>query len=293
MAINSSFPSREEYLKLKRKRKIVRYSLIAFLLILLFGVLSFISYRPGLRISKVELNGGILVTQSDVEKESLSFMSGTYYFVVPRNNAFVFPKEPLKQHLLNSFKRIETINIEREDFTSIKIDITERKPVAIWCDSLPNQSSAKVSTSTISSNSSSSHCYFMDRDGTIFAEAPYFSGDAYFKYYGNISTTTPISQSYIASTTQFYEVSNFIAYAKSLDIHPQYLVAEQDGQFSLVLSGGGEIYFDLKEPLSKTAKNLEALLKTQAISSIRAYDLPIQYIDLRFGNKLFYKLKGE
>ncbi len=70
-----------------------------------------------------------------------------------------------------------------------------------------------------------------------------------------------------------------------------YLVAKEGDEFSLVVSGGGEIYFDIKESLSKVADNLEALLRTPELATSTSRDLPVEYIDMRFGNKLFYKLK--
>ena len=287
MPINQ-LPQREEYLKKKRNRKIIKWSLLTALFLVIAIGLSYASYRPKLRISKVVLSGGILVTQEDVWEKSLSFLKGSYFWIAPHDNAFIYPRKALEKHLKESFKRIDTIDMHREDFNTIVVTITERKPVATWCNRLPGQ----VSVSLKSPNDYL-QCYFIDQNSTIFAEAPYFSGDAYFKYYGLVSTSTPIGTYYIASSTLFDEISEFIERTKQMSIRPIYLIAKDNGEFSLVIEGGGEIYFDLKEPLSKTTSNLEALLRTPALSTSTSSILPIQYIDLRFSNKLFYKLKGE
>lgn len=128
----------------------------------------------------------------------------------------------------------------------------------------------------------------------MFAKAPIFSGDAYFKYYGLVASTTessPIGQEFMASTTEFADISNFVFKAKELKIKPLYIEAKDNGEsFLLFVAGGGEIYFDTKEPLSVVGQNLEALLRTPVFAS-STWNLPIEYIDLRYGNKLFYKLK--
>jgi len=278
--------SHEEYLKKKRNKKLWKWGVVVFLIIFIIGIASYLSHRTEVRISKVELNGGILVTQADVESKALIYMYGSYVWLFPRNNALWYPHSALEQYLTETFKRIDTIKIHRKGFQTLVVDIKERKPFAIWCNS------PKVSTTTPIMEDGSEDCYFIDQNSTVFAKAPNFSGDAYFKYYGLIPTVddSPIGKEYIVNTTEFNEISNFVSKTKELSIRPLYLLAKDDGEFSLVLSGGGEIYFDMKESLSNISQNLEALLKTSVFASTTG-DLPVEYIDLRYGNKLFYKLK--
>jgi hypothetical protein len=278
---------REEYIKKKRKKKLIKISLFFLVLIILFSLTVYISHLHQIRISKVELSGGILVTQSDVEKETLSFMYGSYYWMFPKNNSFIYPHNDLEKYLKEKFKRIDTINIRLKNLQTISVEITERKPQAMWCDGLP---SGEMSTSTQASLPE--HCYFMDDNSTIFVEAPYFSGDAYFKYYGLVSTSSPvIGAEYIASSTEFRDLSEFVSNIKQMSADPIYLLAKDNGEFTLVLSSGAKIYFDTKEPLSKTSANLGALLHSGTFSTTSDPTLSVDYIDLRFGNKLFYKLK--
>jgi cell division septal protein FtsQ len=276
MALNN-LPQREEYLRKKRNRKLLKYGIVIFTLLSLIGLTSYLSHRQELRISKVNLSGEVILTETDLEIETLNFLHGSYLWLYPKNNSLWYSRKKLEKHLASTFRRIETINIEREGFHTLNISITERKPFAIWCSSI------SAGPNTI--------CYFMDQNGTIFSEAPYFSGDAYFKYYGLVSTSSPIGSQYIASSTKFAEISNFIESVRGLSIRPVYLLAKQGGEFSLVLVGGGEIYFNEKDSLSLALQNLEALLKTPALS-LKNGILPVDYIDLRYGNKLFYKLKS-
>lgn len=298
--VSNTYPKREEYLKKKRNRKIVRYALIVFLLLLIIGLTSYISFRPELRISKAVLTGGVLVTEEAVEEKSFSYMNGNYFWLFPKNNALWYSRKGLEKYLSDEFQRIATINIRRENFQTLAIQITERQPFAIWCDGVRLRStddeilsSAERSADREEGNTEDNNprCYFMDQNGTIFSEAPYFSGDAYFKYYGLVLDDSPIGKKYIASSTKFSEISDFISTTKKLSIGPQYLLAKEGDEFSLFIRGGGVIYFDTKEPLSVVGQNLEALLRTPALSSTTYSNVPVEYIDLRYGNKLFYRLK--
>ncbi len=280
---------RDEYLKRKRNRRILRYGILVFVVIFLVALASYVSHRPSVRISKVELSGGVLVTQDAVEQSSLLYVQGSYFWLFPKDNVFWYPHNKLEEYLKDTFKRIDTIDIHLKDFHTLAIDITERKPVATWCTGEPEmQPSGNEGALSVETRM----CYFIDQDGVLFSEAPYFSGDAYFKYYGSISPTdNPIGMEYVASSTKFAEMSDFVTKVKELSISPLYVIAKGDDEFSLVLYGGGEIYFNARESLSVAGKNLEALLRTLDMATTTG-NLPVEYVDLRYGNKLFYKARG-
>lgn len=297
---NSTLPSREEFLRRKRKQRIRKYVIFFFSIVILIAFVSYISHRPEIRVTKVQLKGGVLVTEEDILKKSTEYMSGSYFWLFPKNTSIWYPKDKLKEYLKQNFKRIDNIEVGLDGFRTLVVTIEERKPFAIWCDSTPNKTKneiSKISTTTDNVDEvsviSEQTCYFIDQNSTIFSEAPYFSGDAYFKYYGEIGTTSPVGSFYISSSTEFEEITDFISTIKNFSLHPRYLFSKGGGDYTLVISGGGEIYFDMKKPLKETAKNLESLLRTPSLSTSTNSDLPIQYIDLRYGNKLFYKLKTE
>ncbi len=285
-----NLPQREEYLRKKRKKKFIRLGIIAFLLFFIFGSSSYIAHRKEFRISKVVLSGGVLVTQNDIEKETLKHLGGKYFWLFPKDNSFLYKKKELREFLKNTFRRIDTINIESEEFQTLIIKITEKKPYAIWCDK--NSGTAGVLEGDAGATPEKiENCYFMDQNSTIFAPAPHFSGDAYFKYYGIVATTSPIGTYYMSSSTEFMSISKFIDTVKKIGVRPQYLLAKDNNEFLIMMFGGGEIYFDTREDLVKVAENLDSLLQTPELSPLDRSNLPVEYIDLRFGNKLFYKLR--
>ena len=270
----SNLPAREEFLRKRRKKRLIITGIICVSVVLFVALIAYIFHRPQIRIHDIELSGEVLLTKDEVKEETLYYLNGSYLWLFPKDSFFLYPKGSLENFLREHFQRIDTISISKKDWQTITIKITERKPFAIWCSGDP-----------ISNN-----CFFMDVNSTIFSQAPNFSGDAYFKYYGLLNTDSPIGMEYIASTTVFTQISQFAQNVKDIGIHPQYIVAKDQGQFSVILSGGGEIYFDVKEPVEKLTENLVSLLKSPDLKP-NGDNLPVQYIDLRYGNKLFYKLK--
>lgn len=286
MGINN-LPQREEVLRRRRKAKRIKYAIIFGVCVFILGIISYLSHLPRVRINEVALTGGILVTEKEVKEESLEFMNGKYFFLFPKNNSFLYQKSGLEEHLKDKFKRVDTITVDLDGLNKLVINITERKPIAIWC----RENSMPVGTSTeIVAGFPKENCYFMDSLSTIFAEAPNFSGDAYFKYYGLVEDPSPIGKKYIASSTEFVAINSFIQSIKELKIKPVYLQAKEEGEFSLFLQGGGQIFFDVRKSLDLSYQNLQTLLKSPELVIKQGY-LPVEYVDLRYGNKLFYKLK--
>lgn len=271
----------EEHKRRKRKARLIKFSLVFFLLLAIFVGLILLSRIQKFRVSTVELTGGTLVTQDEVSSATKDFLSGNYFWFFPKNNDLLYSRGALQNFLKDKFKRIDSISVSLKGFKTLEISITERNLNSLWCDGTPDSDSSAAA-------SADEHCYFMDEKGLIFSDAPYFSGDAYFKYYGLVSTSTPIGQQYI-DQSMFEDLSGFITRAQSLSLYPIYLFATGDGQFTVGLANGGYIYISTEEPISKSADNLQALLGT--ISATATTTLNFDYIDLRFGNKLFYKLK--
>lgn len=285
MGINN-LPQREEVLRRRKKAKRIRRVIFIGFILFLVGIVSYISHLPKLRINEVALSGGLLVTEKEVEDESLLFMRGKFFWLFPKNNSFLYKKTDLENHLKEKFKRIDTIDIKLEGLNTIQVSITERKPVAIWCRDI-----ISTSTSTEVVSGFKESCYFIDSFSTVFAQAPSFSGDAYFKFYGLLTDEDPIGKKYIASSTDFISINNFIESVKGLKVKPVSLIGKEEGEFSLVLQGGGEIYFDTRKSLDITFDNLKILLDSPELK-VKLGQLPIEYVDLRYGNKLFYKLKN-
>ena len=125
---------REEYLKKKRNRRLLKYGLSIFLFVGVVALASYISHRPQIRIRQVEFSGGVLVTGEEVSAETLAYLSGSYLWLFPRNNALWYPRKSLGQDLKDKFQRIDTIDARLKDFHTLVITVTERKPVAMWCD---------------------------------------------------------------------------------------------------------------------------------------------------------------
>ena len=148
----------------------------------------------------------------------------------------------------------------------------------------------------------------MDEDGYIFDEAPYFSGEVYFKFYGLTDVGRPDSGrptsedfplgSYFLKQN-FKQLISFKDILIGIGLKPVALYATNDGDIQIFLSGGTlpttgpQIIFRADADFQNVAENLEAALTTEPLQSeFKNKYSSLQYIDLRFGNKVYYKFSN-
>lgn len=264
--------------KQKKKILIIRLSIFFCVCGLLFGIGVWLSRLTSIQIDTIVISGATVLSVQHIEQEVHSMLEGKYMFIFPKTNVFMYPRKHIEETLSKKFPRLHTVSSTIVDNHILSIAITEREPFALWCDMVPTEEVI-------------SQCYFLDADGFVFDRAPQFSGDAYFKYYGFLPYEAPIGSYYLSSTSQFHELSSFVDATKTLGITPLYINIKDTDSFELYIFGGGKILFDTREPLSKIAERLSALLKTQHLVPREGGELLVDYIDLRFGNKMFFKPK--
>ncbi len=261
------------YLKRRRNKYLSIFYILVISFFVLFGLLVYLSRLEMFRVFDTYITGAVLVEKYELGEEVNSFLSGNVFFFFPKNNIFIYDKKELISYLENKFPRIESIKARFDGESTLSLEITERSPYALWCNSLDEE-----------------ECFFMDKNATVYSKAPKFSGDAYFKYYGLIEGD-PLGQKYFSDIELFNSLGQFINYTEKLNLSPFYLKILDNGQYELYLLEGGRILFDSESTLDQVAFNLEAILTSPDLASTTSFK-NLDYIDLRFGNKLFYKLKS-
>jgi hypothetical protein len=127
-------------------------------------------------------------------------------------------------------------------------------------------------------------CYFMDESGFVFDEAPYFSGEVYFKFYGQME--------------DFHKLVSFKEIVENMKLDPVAISVEENGDVKVLLSSrnssetGPEIILKIDSDFQKVAENLQTALGTEPLhTNFKNKYSSLEYIDLRFGNKVYYRFR--
>lgn len=267
----------------RRKRKILKIKILLsfLLLILIFVGLVFLSRVTDLNIKNIEISGNRIIDTSDIEKVVEENLSEYYLYFIPKSNVFLYPKENISDSLHSSFKRMESVSMDVSKDGILKISVSERSTKYIYCgELLPVESFSNKDNK----------CYFMDEEGFIFDKAPYFSGDVYFRFFGNVEEV-PGSHFYPDFFNKFVHLKEGL---DDLDFEPIALSLNEEEDIEIYLknkenSVGPRVIVSLYDDEVKIIENLSSALDTGFRQKINEEYAFLEYIDLRFNNKVYYR----
>ncbi|MEK7614730.1 MAG: hypothetical protein AAB428_03635 [Patescibacteria group bacterium] len=275
----SPYMARKKYqTEFAKKATLFFLVLAVFLGLALYGL-----YRPEVRVRNISVSGTFVIKPDDIKKMAEGELSGEYFYLLPRRSIFIYPKEELENKLAENFKRIQGINIERTGFTEILINIRERSERYLWCG-----------RDLIEERAPSDGCYFVDSGGYLFSKAPYYSGNLFLEFYGPLAdgeNNKPVGGTVLPEEN----FENLIRFGEDLAlIHllPQKILLKADGDYEIFLERGGRVMINSKNNLQKNIEYLKLALATNPLKTkMETARETLDYLDIRFGNKVFYKFR--
>ncbi len=280
---------------LKRKRTISKRKKIFFFflifILLVIGV-SYLSKVPAINISEIEVNGNSVTSTEDVIESVNTIMAGNYLHLFSRRNSLIYPKNVIQKGLLEKFKRFQTADIELVSTRKLLVTVSERNGHYLWCGR---------ELSELTGESLNPDCYYLDDSGYIFSRSPYFSGNVFIKFFGKgelASDSDPSGRQFVDEVL-FIKISKLLEGLQTIGIYPYAISLSENMDFNVYISpiGGGnriftKIMFNAKNDLEKSIENLNAALLTDPLKTdFKKRFSELEYIDLRFNNKVFYKFK--
>lgn len=239
---------------------------IFFVATVIYG-LSFWSNDKYLAIQSVEISGNRFVETDFIDQAFQQEISGKYFGLFAKRNFLLLPRRDIIKNIRTALP-IERVAIRLDGINKVEIEITEYKPWGTWC---------------------AEKCYFVNDRGLIFVETPDFIADDTIILISNLlKDETPLGQQFI----EIELAQNFATLIKlisDLDIQISEISTEDRETFHLSTKSGPYILVDKDDDPIMIAKNLETTLEQESIHKIQFNNL--EYIDLRFENKAYYKIK--
>lgn len=272
----------------KRQKKIIKMSIFSIIILagLVFG-LSCLSREKHIVINNIKVIGAYVLGEDEIIEIAKNELSGKYFYLFARNNTFIYPKNEIEESLLKNFPRIEKLSIGLNGLNELEISIEERRGEYLYCgDRIPE------SKSELGDN-----CYFLNDEGLIFDEAPYFSGDIYFKFYVPLESGADPLGKKVLETERFHELAYFFNRINKIGLKTVYFEQGSDGINNLYLeeknnSLNPRIIFKNEDNLEVLLDNLTlAMKKDEFFNELMSKYNTLDYIDLRFKNKILYKFR--
>jgi len=262
----------------RRRRAKVRLIISVVLAVVLIGGALVISRLDAIRIERVYPSGTILLKEEEVMAIAREAIAGSYLYIFPKNNIFIYPRTDIKNTLLRSYPELSDVSVSFRDFKSISINISERKSQALWClgDYLGALSESK--------------CYLSDEHGLVFRDASGLENGSLIRFFGGIEGE-PIKKT-ILPAEEFLTTLAFVERLKQAGLSVVVISLEEGGVRKGGLLSGGDIIWNANEDLENALKNLELLLASSGFKGRdKSGNLSVSYIDIQNVNKIFYKAK--
>jgi hypothetical protein len=278
-----------EPLKARRRRARRRSLSVFFISIVLVLAAALGSlWFPQVRIQNIQTGGQ---DSSALQAIASSVMQGTYHYILPRNSIFFFPENEIRTQILAQYPDISAVSISRVSFNTIAVIGIPREAALTWCgpiyDSAPAVTQANASSTT--SAPPIPTCYSADAQGIIFApisQEAASSSDA-LKIYGPLaggSVDQPLGAT-IGQASAIPNALQFVKAIKSLGVPIVSLVIRGD-EADLYAQSGTRITYVLGR------EEIAVQLAESTFPSLNLNDGSLEYVDLRFEGKVYYKKVG-
>jgi len=265
--------------KIRYYRKVIIW--VTFVVVLLYGV-SFWSDHESMKVVNVSVVGDNFVNPEIVEDIFFEKIYGKYFYLISKSHFLFLPRTTIIGEIENMLE-IDSTTIKREDMNSVVVEIVEHQPIAEYC--------------------LESNCYLVNAEGLIFVKKPDVFLNNLITLSGQIIENNNegsedndevvedadiLGQSFSDKET-FQKLLMKIKLLKEEKIEISNISTEDFETYTLQTVGGPVLLVENQDAPETVVSNLKAALAQESIHKVQFNN--IDYIDLRFEDKVFYKLK--
>ncbi len=265
--------------RLRRRRALIALGI----LVLMASTGAIYELRQGsTRISHVEIYGA----DQSYAAIATAAMQGTYLGIIPRDSTFFYPASSIRSGIIAAHPDVAAVALFRNGRTGLSIRVDERAPIARWCGASP--SGLATSTPPVPGD-----CYLFDASGFVYGTSSASSPDspqaaqpinAFVVYEPPASAGDPIGST-LPNAAAFPAAFDFARELTTFGSPVTQVVIRGD-EVDDYLASGTRITYVLGSEQSAYA----ALSSAQ--SDFNLANGSVDYIDLRFGGKVYLKKKA-
>lgn len=254
----------------RRRRSIIKTIIVVLSVVLLLSLVIGFFRLSSLRVSDISVLGADTVDAAAVKAEAEQVASGNRFLVIPKNHVFLYPKHEIKEKIQNNFKEIKEVNVESKNFNKIEIQIAERAADAFYCIF---------------------ECFLIDESGYVYKTAEGITPDGKVTFKeerSEMASSSPLG-TYPLKTETYKGLESFGERLASLKLELLEVQLKVNEEVT-IKTRQGDLIVSIRKPIDEQFALLETALSqgvfNDGVGGIRSFG----YIDLRFGNKIFYKL---
>jgi len=282
-----------EHRETKRRSK---RSLWFFFFIFLFGVLAGVSVYairlPQWQAVHINIQGINILTGDIVRNHIMSLLSGNYASVFPKSSMLLVDTKLVVNYLTEGFPRIANVSVEKKYPDTLTILIVERELWGIFCSKVviaSNTNQDQYSNTDEEEIAGNTRCVYIDKTGFAYEEAPNTTGSLIRKVKiddRKVAIGTYVIEPPLMEDLRFLEEK--IRQEIGAAVVGYELFSKIPSEIRVETNEGFILYLSRDDDFDEVFRVLKIVLEEE-IGERRD---EVEYIDVRFGNKVFYKLRS-
>lgn len=310
--------------KRRRGRRILFYAVIGMAVFLLPIGAAIALRMPSLQIRKTTLRGVSTLDTNEIWESIGSHLEGTRMVIIPRSSFFLLDPQAIVSDLERRFPRIKHAEAIKTFPDKLEVTITERTWWGIFCNgldsppALPDSAAGRPNNQHVVSSSSAEMipdskerdsliplprrdpgrqavvtgfmptCGYMDSTGIVYESAPEPRGNLIIVIRTDTQDTAMPRQAVdIGAMAQIRALAEKLPTETGVTPAGFELHTRVPSEIRASASEGFTLVFRREDDVSATLRVLKRVLNEEIKDKRKHLD----YIDLRFGNKVFYKLR--
>lgn len=280
MVRDSENPKRPAPLRTRRRkaRALIALATLLLLAACVWGV-GWASYLPQFTMQSIQVVGAKKVPADLIQRYVDSFLYDGSRPFISRRSIFVYPRADLEKAVQDNFPHISSAKVSRVAFlaTAATMSIEERESYARWCSARPADSEV-VAT----------RCYTMDDSGFIFEERGVGGAPDYIFYGGISASEDPIGQRFVPG--HFPGITALLKLLGQAGLDAEAITIDGKQDMLITLAKGFTLKISFGQDATALIRSLQLILSSEPL---KGREGELEYIDLRFDNRVYYRLKGE
>lgn len=274
MTKNKRYSSSQFTQRKKRQMKIKIFLWLFFTLSIIFG-LSYWSGHHSVTINKIQVSENQFIDESTLINDVENLISKRYFGLFAKKNFMLLPRDEIKKSILEDNIAISEVNLELQGPNTLFIEIVEHKPKSKWCG--------------FRSDAELDNCYLVNGAGLIYSADDMFDPYDLIRLFGVFESEENIIGQKYTETETYQNLINFVEGLREMEITTVFVETLDDETYTVQTLDGPHLLISTYNEFDQTLDNLETVVDSEDINPAQFKNL--EYIDLRFGNRVYYQIR--
>ncbi len=254
----------------------------------IFVFVAWLSYRPAFVLNTIVIEGTHAIDPEEIKVVAHDALSWKFFSRLRRDNMLFYPTRRVLALIRATDSRVRDIHLTFDSRHVVHLFVEEYTPDLLYCPQVSDTSSDASSTRIMNF----SGCYLADMGGYVYAPSPEYSGYPFLVIIASSTDVLPLPPvspvgTFVLPQEEYIPLRKFVELLKKIKVIPRTVTLLGNHDFRIRTQLPWDIIWSTEKDPEESAQNLKLALPT--ILDTDPVKADFRVIDLRFGNKIFYK----